>query len=403
MIQRRLQHAGVPMVVLPVRLNLKKGPRARRAEPDGGARALTVSAWGASGCRRLPSAGGPGCADCCSRCRAGHHGRRGRAQGRRARGSTQNGTPDAVAALGRLADTQPRGGLGAGGPLVVRPRRVSRRVGRDACAAPAWGTAMLRDGAHRSAARRSARRAAMAKHDPHLAPFVGDLEGALVRLSATPQNVNVSSTLAERRAAGARTRLSSGALWTRRRVARCARGIASPRTRRRRAQGAARRAGGRPRRAARASTPSVRVAADDETALAWLAEQGEPGLLGAAGKEPSGCRAHACTSHGRERSPRARASAYAALTVPLGYAVDALHRGDRRRPGRRDRPRARGACASSSMPSIRSRATAAPCMPRAPRSPGRRLGPRPARRSRESDRRASSRLRRSGLAAMRLT
>jgi len=27
MIQRRLQHAGVPMVVLPVRLNLKEGPR----------------------------------------------------------------------------------------------------------------------------------------------------------------------------------------------------------------------------------------------------------------------------------------------------------------------------------------------------------------------------------------
>jgi hypothetical protein len=26
-IQRRLQHAGVPMVVLPVRLNLKEGPR----------------------------------------------------------------------------------------------------------------------------------------------------------------------------------------------------------------------------------------------------------------------------------------------------------------------------------------------------------------------------------------
>ena len=27
MIQRRLQHAGVPMIVLPVRLNLKDGPR----------------------------------------------------------------------------------------------------------------------------------------------------------------------------------------------------------------------------------------------------------------------------------------------------------------------------------------------------------------------------------------
>jgi len=27
MIQRRLQHAGIPMVVLPVRINLKEGPR----------------------------------------------------------------------------------------------------------------------------------------------------------------------------------------------------------------------------------------------------------------------------------------------------------------------------------------------------------------------------------------
>jgi len=64
----------------------------------------------------------------------------------------------------------------------------------------------------------------------------------------------------------------------------------------------------------------VAVAADDDAALTWLAEKGEPGLLGAAGKEDQMpcARLHVAWAKALVARPP---EAYAALTVPLGYAL----------------------------------------------------------------------------------
>jgi hypothetical protein len=64
----------------------------------------------------------------------------------------------------------------------------------------------------------------------------------------------------------------------------------------------------------------VRVAAGDETALMWLAERGEPGLLGGAGKNDAMPCARLHVAWARAFASRPT-SAYPALEVPLGYAV----------------------------------------------------------------------------------
>ena len=227
----------------------------------------------------------------------------------------QNDTPAAVAALGRLADRNPAAASALAARSSYDPDAF--RAAWDAMVRGApWGSAMLRE-ALTDPQRADCAATAMPKHDPHLAPFVGDLEGALVRLSATPQNVNVSSTLAsvgaaahaavERRLVDASTR---GSMCT---------GIASPQ-----ADDDARKAlldvPETARDAPACVDAAVRVAADGETALAWLAEQAEPGLLGAAGKSPTMPCARLHVAWARALAARP-ASAYAALTVPLGYAV----------------------------------------------------------------------------------
>ena len=64
----------------------------------------------------------------------------------------------------------------------------------------------------------------------------------------------------------------------------------------------------------------VRASADDDAALGWMAESGEPGLLGAAGTNPlMPCtRLHLVWTKALADRP---ADIYPALTVPLGYAV----------------------------------------------------------------------------------
>jgi hypothetical protein len=158
---------------------------------------------------------------------------------------------------------------------------------------------------------------ALDTHDARSATFVNDLEQALVRLSATPRNANVSRALASigrpahdavvRRMADPSTR---GAMCH---------GIAS--------SGVA----GDARKALFDAPPFARdalgcvdavvaIAAGDDAALAWLAETGEPGLLGAAGKDD---RMPCATLHvAWTKALAARAAdVYPALVVPLGYAV----------------------------------------------------------------------------------
>ncbi len=227
----------------------------------------------------------------------------------------KNGTPDAVAALGRLADGQPA----ARSALELRSGYDEQAfvaawhgVERGA----AWGSAMLRS-ALVDPKRADNAASAMGKGEPPLTSFVGDLEAALVRLSGGSQNYNVSSTLASvgppahetiaRRLVDASTR---GAMC---------RGIGS-----RIAAPDARKvllhAPEASRDDAACVEAVVRTAADDEAALVWMAEEGEPGLLGAAGKSDSlPCPLlHVAWTRALSARPP---EVYSALTVPLSYAV----------------------------------------------------------------------------------
>jgi hypothetical protein len=227
----------------------------------------------------------------------------------------QNGTPDSVAALGRLADRDPKA-------LAALEARSSFDVHAFGAAWTAvvrgapWGARMLHAGlADPQRADRAA--SAMDGHDARIAPFVGDLEQALVRLSATLQNFNVSSALASvgapahdaltRRLADASTR---GAMC---------RGIAS------KGAGADARktlldAPQSARDAPSCVDAVVAIAADDDPTLFWLGDKSEPGLLGAAGKdERLPCaRLHVAWTKALAARPP---EIYSALTVPLGYAV----------------------------------------------------------------------------------
>jgi hypothetical protein len=227
----------------------------------------------------------------------------------------QNGTPDAMAALGRLSDRDPKAllALEAHSSFDVQPFKAAwAAVVRGA----PWGATMLR-AALADPKRADAAASGMGKHEPQLRPFLGDLESALLRLSASTQNVNVAGTLAS---VGPPAR------------AVIARRLADPTTRGAMCRGIAIFGGDADARNALIEAPLtsrddpacvdavVRVSADDDAALTWLAERGEPGLLGAAGK--SGvlpcARLHFAWVKAFAERPT---DVYAALGVPLGYAV----------------------------------------------------------------------------------
>jgi hypothetical protein len=227
----------------------------------------------------------------------------------------QNETSDAVAALGRLADKK----QGAVDALTLRSSydvQAFRAAWSGLLRNAPWATTMIKAGlADPKRADRAA--SAMTKHDAHLLPLLPDLEDALVRLSASAQNVNVSSTLAsigpparaavERRLVDASTR---GPMCI---------GIASAA-----ADGDARKAlidvPETARDAPACVDAAVHVAADDEGALTWLAERAEPGILGAAGKSLTFDCARLHVAWVKALAARPIAT-YPALTVPLGYAI----------------------------------------------------------------------------------
>jgi hypothetical protein len=228
----------------------------------------------------------------------------------------ENGTPDAIAAIGRLADTKDADAI------AVLEARSSFDVQAFVAAWSAvvrgasWGAEAIRNGLA-DPKRADLAASAMGAGDPRLVAYLDDLEGALVRLSASPLNLNVSSTLASvgPPAHGAIVRRLFDAST---RGAMC-RGIAS-----KRADPDARRALLSVPESARDAPwcveGVVHLAADDDPTLAWLAVQAEPGLLGAAGSNPAlPCpRLHVVWS--KALGARA-ADTYSALTVPLGYAV----------------------------------------------------------------------------------
>jgi hypothetical protein len=226
----------------------------------------------------------------------------------------QNGTPDAVAALGRLADKDSKA------VTALKSRRFDAFAFRAAWAAvlrdAAWGSAMLHEALADPKVSDLAA-SAMGRRESHLVSFLADLDGALVRLSASTQNFNVSSALASV-GPPARQTIEQRLLDPSTRAAMC-RGIASND-----AEIDAHNALLSVPEKARDDPACVdavaRVAAQDEAALTWLSERGEPGLLSAAGKEDSlpCAKLHVVWVKAFLARP---ASLYPALTVPLGYAV----------------------------------------------------------------------------------
>ncbi len=227
----------------------------------------------------------------------------------------ENGTPDAIAAIGRLADTD------AKAVTAVEARSFfDAQAFVAAWAAVArgsrWGANTIRLGLA-DPKRADLAAGAMSKGGVLLVPFLGDLDASLVRLAASAHNLNVSSTLASA-GSPARKIIMQRLVDASTRAPMC-RGIAS-----KNADANARAALLEVPESAR-DAPScvdavVRVAADDDAALTWLASLAEPGLLGAAGSSSTmPCsRLHVVWTKALAlRPPEERA----ALTVPLGYAV----------------------------------------------------------------------------------
>ena len=193
-------------------------------------------------------------------------------------------TGDAVAALGRLSDTEPRA-------LAVLESRADTDVNVYIAAwsaitrSAAWGTTFLR-AALANPARAELASTAMPRRDPQLAPFVVDLENAIVRLAAGHRGSVLAGVLAsigpaahvsvERRLVEAKTR---GAMCD---------GIALPEA----------------SSDAKATLLAVKsesrdhpscvalvmdLAATEDAVVDWIATGGEPGLLGVAAKSTLAC------------------------------------------------------------------------------------------------------------------
>ncbi len=225
---------------------------------------------------------------------------------------SDHATGDSIAALGRLADTEPRA-------LTALEARADSDVNvyiatwsaivRQA----AWGPTFLR-AALANPARAEMASTAMPRRDPLLAPFVTDLENAIVRLAAGHRGSVLAGVLAsigpaahapvERRLVEAKTR---GVMCD---------GIALPE------------ASGDAKSTLLAVKPESRdhpscvalvmdMAATEDSVVDWIATGAEPGLLGVAAKSALACPRLAAIwkKAMMERSPDA------AMTVPLQRSI----------------------------------------------------------------------------------
>jgi hypothetical protein len=226
-----------------------------------------------------------------------------------------DGSADAVAALGRLADKDQRAEalLRARAKFDVNAFIAAwGAIHRNA----AWGADLLRGGLQ-DPLRAEVAASAMQGKDPASAPFLSDVESAMVRLAASAKSNTLATVLA---AAGAQAhdaiirRLGDGTT----RGAMCggiANNVASPE-----ARAALRDVPEKSRDNAACVGAVVTIAGTDDDTLRWLATKGEPGLIGAASREGAiACaRVHSMWADALANRP---ASQYGALTVPLGAAV----------------------------------------------------------------------------------
>jgi hypothetical protein len=223
-------------------------------------------------------------------------------------------SPQAVAALGRLADADPKA-------VAVLEKRSSTDVNSYIAAwaavtrGAAWGTTLLR-GALADPTRADVAATALPRRDPRLIPFVPDLEGAVVRLSAGHRGSVVAGVLAsigpaahahvERRLVDPKTR---GAMCD---------GIGLPE-----ASGDAKSlvlaVPADARDHASCIDMVLTMAATEDVVLDWLAQSAEPGLVGATAKSRLPCpRLGVIWAKGLvERAPET----HAALAVPLKHSL----------------------------------------------------------------------------------
>ncbi len=138
---------------------------------------------------------------------------------------TDDASPQAMAALGRLADSDPRA-------VAALEKRSSIDVNAYIAAWEAvtrgapWGTTFLRT-ALADPTRSDTAATALPRRDPRLIPFGPDLEGAVVRLSAGHRGAWWPGC--SRASARPRMPRSSGCSSTRRRAVQCATASRSPR------------------------------------------------------------------------------------------------------------------------------------------------------------------------------
>jgi len=225
-----------------------------------------------------------------------------------------DGSPQAVAALGRLADSDPRA-------VAALEKRAALDVNAYIAAweavvrGAAWGSTLLRS-ALADPTRADVAASALPRGNPKLVPFVTDLENAVVRLSAGRRGSVVAGVLAsigppahahvERRLVDPKTR---GAMCD---------GVTLPE-----ASGDAKSlvlaVPAEARDHASCVSAVLTMAETENVVLEWLATGAEPGLLSATAKSTLAC-ARLTTVWGRALVERP-AETHAALAVPLQLSI----------------------------------------------------------------------------------
>lgn len=225
------------------------------------------------------------------------------------------GSPAAVGALGRLADkdskaraaVEAKAQAGQASAYIAAWEALLRR-------AP-WAETVLRQGLQDPEHADKAA-GAMTRRAPQVVPFLGDLGSAMAKLGSSNRSAVLAGLIASAGPAAApvvEARLADGGT----RAAMC-RGLAITEA-------------SLEARAVLRSSPGYRddpacldvlmkLAADDASWFTWLAKDAEPGLLSAAGKDPSiPCRR--LTDLWKSVMDQRAPETYGALTVPLSHGL----------------------------------------------------------------------------------
>jgi hypothetical protein len=226
----------------------------------------------------------------------------------------ENASPEAIAVLGRLADTDARA-------LHVLEGRAPTDVNTYIAAwaavtrSAAWGSTFIRT-ALNDPTRSEMAASALPRRDPRLIPFTNDLEAAVVRMAAGRKSAVIAGVLAS---IGPQAHAAVD------------RRLVDPKTRKAMCDGIALpEASGDARSLVLAVAPGSRddpscvaliidMAANEDAVLVWLATNAEPGLLTATAKSNLPC-ARLATVWQKALTSRPP-EAHPALAVPLQLSV----------------------------------------------------------------------------------